>query len=78
VTCRECADFLGEYVAGELPSQELTIFERHLARCPNCVEYMRQYRLTILAGRAACADPEAEINLPEQLVQAILAARPRG
>ncbi len=77
MTCRECADFLAEYVSGELPQDELAVFERHLGLCPNCVEYMRQYRTTILAGRAACADPDAETDLPEPLVQAILAARPR-
>jgi anti-sigma factor RsiW len=76
MTCRQCADFLADYVAGELAADELEIFERHLRACPNCEEYMRQYRTTIAAGRAACADPEAPADIPEPLIRAILAARP--
>jgi anti-sigma factor RsiW len=72
--CRDCAEFLAEYVAGELPPDELAVFERHLKACRNCEEYMIQYRLTIEAGKAACADTPQDI--PEALIQAILAARP--
>jgi anti-sigma factor RsiW len=75
MTCRECADFLCDYVAGELPVEQLTVFERHLKACPNCEEYMKQYRATIVAGRAACLDPHAAPALPEPLIRAILEAR---
>ena len=75
MTCRECSEFLADYVGDELPEEQLAIFERHLNACPNCVEYMRQYKATILAGRVACVDPEAEADLPEPIIQAILAAR---
>jgi len=77
MTCRECAEFLADYVAGELPADALAVFERHLKACPNCEEYMRQYRQTIAAGRAACADPDAPAEIPEALIRAILAARPQ-
>ena len=73
MTCRECADFLADYVAGDLPADELAIFERHLKACPNCEEYMRQYRTTIAVGRVACT--EAPADIPEALIQAIIAAR---
>lgn len=76
MTCRECAEFLADYVAGELPADELAVFERHLKACPNCEEYMRQYRLTIAVGRAACVDPDAPAEIPDALIRAILAARP--
>ena len=78
MTCRVCADFLSDYVAGELPAEQLAVFERHLKACPNCEEYMRQYRTTIVAGRAACLDPNAEADLPEPQIRAILAARKAG
>jgi anti-sigma factor RsiW len=78
VNCRECAEFLGDYVAGELPPDQLGIFELHLSRCRNCAEYMQQYRATIVAGRVACNDPHAEAEIPEELVRAILAARAIG
>jgi anti-sigma factor RsiW len=78
MTCRECADFLSDYVAGELPVEQLSVFERHLKACPNCEEYMRQYKTTIAAGRAACLDPNAQPDLPEPLIRAILEARKAG
>ena len=77
MNCRECAEFLGDYVAGELPPAQLEIFELHLSRCRNCAEYMRQYRTTIEAGRAACSDAPVE-KIPEELIRAILAARAVG
>ena len=78
MTCRECAEFLSDYVAGELPIEQLAVFERHLKACPNCEEYMRQYKVTIAAGRAACLDPNAQPDLPEALIRAILEARKAG
>lgn len=74
MTCRECAEFLAEYLAGELPAEVRATFEAHLAICPNCVTYLDQYQATIGAGKAACAD-EAADDFPEELIRAILAAR---
>lgn len=76
MTCQECADFLADYVAGDLPPDQLAVFERHLAACPNCEEYMRQYQTTIAVGRSAFEEPAPD--LPEELIKAILAARGSG
>jgi len=78
MTCREFADFIVDYLTGELPPDQTAAFERHLVRCPNCPEYLRQYRATIDAGRAAFPDLEAEVpsDVPEDLVRAILESRP--
>jgi len=77
VTCREFADFICDYLAGELPADSRARFERHLTRCPQCPEYFRQYQLTVVAGRAAFDDLDAPVpeTVPEELVEAILAAR---
>lgn len=77
MNCRECAQFLADYLAGDLATEVRTIFERHLERCPNCVSYLEQYKATIRAGKAAFAEEPAaaEADFPEELVQAILAAR---
>lgn len=77
MTCREFADFILDYLAGELPAEETRLFERHLQRCPHCPEYLRQYKAAVEAGRAAFADEMAELpaDVPEDLVRAILAAR---
>jgi anti-sigma factor RsiW len=77
MTCRECDEFLSDYLSGELPVTTREVFESHLSRCRNCVTYMEQYRETIIAGKRACegADADAPAEMPEELIQAILAAR---
>jgi anti-sigma factor RsiW len=77
VTCRECAEFLADYVSGELTTEIRATFDRHLRLCPNCVSYMEQYTATIRAGKAACDDaaPGESPDIPEELIRAILAAR---
>jgi anti-sigma factor RsiW len=78
VKCRDCDDFLVDYVAGELPPDVLATFELHLSRCPNCRAYLEQYCLTIKAGKTACAAFKEAPSMPEELIRAILAARPKG
>ena len=75
--CRECDEFLVDYVAGELPADVLAIFELHLSRCRNCRNYLEQYRSTIQAGKTACQAAKEGLTMPEELIQAILAARPK-
>ena len=77
MTCRELVDFLLDYLAGDLPAAERARFEVHLGACPDCVAYLRAYRATVELGRAAFAEPDAPVpdEVPEALVQAILAAR---
>lgn len=78
MNCRECDAFLVDYVAGELPADVLATFEIHLARCRNCRIYLEQYRATIQAGKTACELAREGGLIPEELIQAILAARPRS
>jgi anti-sigma factor RsiW len=76
VNCRECAEFLWQYVAGELAPEAHEVFTRHLAKCRNCDIYLEQYRLTISAGKKACArEDESAPPIPDELVRAILTAR---
>ncbi len=76
--CRECDEFLLDYVAGELPSDVLATFELHLSRCRNCRTYLDQYRATIEAGKTACDAYKEGLRMPEELIQAILAAKPKA
>jgi anti-sigma factor RsiW len=78
VKCRECDEFLVEYVAGDLPADVLATFELHLSRCRNCRNYLEQYRATIKAGKTACDIARQGIEMPEELIKAILAARPKN
>ena len=76
--CRECDEFLVDYVAGELPLEVIATFEEHLARCRNCRVYLEQYRATIKAGKTACDAYREGLRMPEELIQAILAAKPKS
>lgn len=77
MTCREFADFIMDYLAGELPADAREPFERHLSRCHNCHEYLAQYKSTVEAGRLAFQHPEEEVpaDVPADLIKAVLAAR---
>jgi anti-sigma factor RsiW len=76
MTCREVSDFLGAYLAGELPAGERTRFDEHLVECPDCRTYLRQYEATRELCRGALDAGAVDAGVPEELVQAILAARP--
>ena len=75
--CRELAEFLFDYVSGDLPVERRERFEFHLTKCGNCHEYLVQYQMTIKAGKIACGELSDELpkNMPEELVKAVLAAR---
>lgn len=74
MNCRELTEFLMDYVNDDLPLEARAGFEVHLTRCGHCVEYVRQYQITIEAGQQAFKT-EALPDMPEELIRAILAAR---
>jgi anti-sigma factor RsiW len=72
-------EVLMDYLEGELPPAERELLDLHLAACPECVDYLASYEQTVRLGKVCCKSEEEEAEaLPEELVQAILAARPRG
>jgi predicted anti-sigma-YlaC factor YlaD len=77
VTCQEVADFLMDYLNGELSHAQRMVFEEHLGICPECVAYLHSYEITIKASKIACDhihDRDVFV-VPEDLVRAILASR---
>jgi anti-sigma factor RsiW len=80
LTCRACADFLADYLSGELDVEVRASFEVHLDRCRNCRTYLEQYAAVITAGRRAChkENEDAAQAMPEELVRAILDAQQKG
>lgn len=78
MTCREFTAFLMTYLSGELPAEQRALFDVHLDGCSACTEYLRSYRETVQLGKGAF-DPDEPVpdEVPEELVQAILAARRR-
>ena len=73
ITCRELITFLGDYLAGELPPAKNAEFERHVAVCDSCVQYIATYQETIRMAHAAMTAPELRIDdVPEDLVRVVL------
>jgi anti-sigma factor RsiW len=57
LVCQQVVELVTDYLEGALPIADRQRFERHLAGCPHCTEYLAQMRETIrLAGRLAPED----------------------
>jgi anti-sigma factor RsiW len=80
VNCREFVGFLMAFLDDELPREQRDVFRSHMDACPSCETYLDTYRETVRLGQSVCRDPEGPVpeDVPERLVQAILAARARG
>lgn len=81
LTCRECVEFLMDYLDETLDAGVRMTFERHLAACANCVRYLESYKTTTKVCKKAFDERAGEGDglaaVPEELIQAILAARPK-
>ena len=57
LVCQQVVELVTDYLEGALSRRDRRRFERHLAGCPHCTEYLAQMRETIrLAGRVAPED----------------------
>ncbi len=75
VNCREAMEHFGQHVDGELTSLERWRLRLHLWICGYCRKYLRSYRTTVEAERAAFkADDAASPEVPDELVKRILSA----
>jgi anti-sigma factor RsiW len=77
LTCQQLIDFIMSYLENELRADERAEFDRHMAVCPSCVNFLKTYEKTVLLTKACADDPVPE-EVPESLVQAILAAQRRA
>lgn len=78
MNCRELLDFLMAYLDGELAPEVRAEFDRHLAVCPPCIDYLQSYRRTLeLARQSLPANDEEAVPqpIPDDLVRAILQSR---
>jgi predicted anti-sigma-YlaC factor YlaD len=77
MNCIEALEVLSDYLAGELPIRQLLVLDEHLSECDACREYLRSFEHTIRLGKAAWQESKAEAlyEMPESLVEAILASR---
>lgn len=51
MTCRELADLLFDYVAGELAQEQAELVRQHLGKCRPCGTYITTYQITIRLSR---------------------------
>jgi predicted anti-sigma-YlaC factor YlaD len=65
LNCQACADFIADYLNGDLDAEVLASFETHLDRCRNCRAYIEQYAVVVKAGQRE--HPPAR-DAPEQVV----------
>jgi len=78
MNCRECIDFLMDYIDGDLPADQRGIFDAHLRSCPPCIEYLETYRRAVELGRQSCVHEEQAAlppGVPERLLEAIRRAK---
>ncbi|MEM7024283.1 MAG: zf-HC2 domain-containing protein [Pseudomonadota bacterium] len=77
ITCAAFDAFIVDYLDGRLTPKERRIFDRHLWMCRECRDYLDGYRRAIETGKKAFEVGEAPVtDVPDDLVAAILAARP--
>ena len=57
LVCQQAVELVTDYLEDALSRRARRRFERHLAGCPHCTEYLRQMRATIaLTGQIRPAD----------------------
>ena len=67
VACQEVVELLTDFLDGALDRETAAQVEQHLALCPDCTEYLRQFRLMITAtGRLS------ETALPDHVEDELL------
>ena len=63
IACRQAVEMVTDYIEDALPGDDRQRYERHLADCPHCTEYLAQVRETIrLAGRLTPSDMSVEMR----------------
>jgi len=67
VTCAQATALLIDYITGELEPAITLVLERHLARCVDCVVFLRTYKETIRTTRTLRYD-----DMPGELQHRLL------
>ena len=79
LTCRDFVEVIMAFLDGELDATQRVLFESHLLACPPCENYLDSYQKTVALGKSLCEpeglDGPVPPDVPEELVQAVLAAR---
>lgn len=76
LTCQELSRLLGDWLAGDLPPDQLGALQRHVSRCPDCGRLAEGYRNTVRLApllRAAQIPPDMDAHIIQTLRAAISA-----
>jgi anti-sigma factor RsiW len=78
ITCQDLVEGLLEFLSDELWPPKRAEFDLHLARCASCTAYVRTYKDTVEMARAAYDPTVYQPEMPESLIQEILAKAPKA
>jgi anti-sigma factor RsiW len=62
LVCQEAVELMTDYLEDALSRRDRARFEKHLAQCPHCTEYLEEIRTTVIL--AGSIEPEV---IPEQV-----------
>ena len=74
MNCREVTDILSEFVGGDLAPDAAALLEAHFERCPNCRIFLVQFTRTVEMSRAAGTGIDDAVDVPQELIDVVLAA----
>ncbi len=80
IDCKSLEDFIVDYIDGQLPSLQRKAFIDHIKECSPCKLYVNEYQKSISVSQAAYPEVHSSNceQMPEELVQAILATNKRS
>lgn len=78
-TCQHIADFILDYITGELHPDTASQFEEHMSICPDCVSFLNTYKKTVqMTGSLQCEDIPGEMEKRvRQFLQKKIKSTPR-
>ncbi|MBX2867590.1 MAG: zf-HC2 domain-containing protein [Acidiferrobacterales bacterium] len=76
MTCQEMESFIDDYLDNKLSDLQRDTFDAHIDYCPDCFNFMVNYRNAIRLGKTAYADDYKDSceKMPDNLVEAIMQA----
>jgi anti-sigma factor RsiW len=79
LTCQELDRFMVDYIEGHLSFWQRWKFNLHLFSCSKCRAYLEGYKKSVELGKQVFAEQQKSVaeQAPEELIQAILNARPK-
>lgn len=72
LTCEQFDTFMDDFLDGRLPFRTRLSMHMHLGVCPQCRDYVREYRQALAIGRRLCQEDEDIEQVPRELIDAVL------